>query len=73
MPETERQTRPLVKLEPEQQCEAWQKAVETAPEVKVTAAPVSKVVKEMTDPPKNKEEPKAPYMVSEAMGIACRF
>ena len=47
-PENERQTRPLSKLEPEQQREAWQKAVETAPEGKVTAAHVSKVVKELT-------------------------
>lgn len=42
------QTRPLAKLEPDQQREAWQKAVETAPEGKVTAAHVSKVVKEVT-------------------------
>jgi len=32
------QTRPLAKLEPDQQREAWVKAVETAPEGKVTAA-----------------------------------
>ena len=46
----ERQLRPLAKLRdnPDQQREAWQKAVETAPEGKVTAAHVSKVVKEMT-------------------------
>lgn len=47
-PGNERQTRPLAKLEPDQQREAWQKAVETAPEGKVTAAHVSKVVKEIT-------------------------
>lgn len=53
IPVTEFQIRPLVKLEPDQQREAWQKAVETAPEGKVTAAHVSKVVKEMTGgPPK---------------------
>jgi hypothetical protein len=34
-PVTEYQTRPLSKLEPDQQREAWQKAVETAPEGKV--------------------------------------
>lgn len=51
------QTRPLSKLEPAQQREAWQKAVETAPEGKVTAAHVSKVVKEITgETPKNKPE-----------------
>lgn len=31
-PSTESQTRPLTSLEPEQQQEVWQKAVETAPE-----------------------------------------
>lgn len=73
LPETESQARPLTKLEPEQQREAWKKAVETAPEGKVTAAHVSKVVKKMTAQPKNKEESKASYMVSEAMRIARRF
>jgi len=38
---TEYQIRPLSKLEPAQQREAWQKAVATAPEGKVTAAHVS--------------------------------
>jgi len=33
----ERQLRPLARLDPEKQKEAWQKAVETAPEGKVTA------------------------------------
>ena len=56
---TEYQIRPLSKLEPAQQREAWQKAVETAPEGKVTAAHVSKVVKEITgEQPKHKPEPK---------------
>lgn len=57
------QTRPLAKLEPEQQRIAWTKAVETAPEGKVTAAHVSKVVKEMTGqqtPPKLKKQPEPP-------------
>lgn len=46
-PATESQARPLVKLKdnPEAQREAWQRAVETAPEGKVTAAHVQKVVK----------------------------
>ena len=39
------QTRPLVNLPTEKRGEAWQKAVETAPEGKVTAAHVQKVVK----------------------------
>ncbi len=53
----ETQLRPLSKLQPEQQRTAWQKAVETAPEGKVTAAHVSKIVKEITgETPKNKPE-----------------
>lgn len=38
-PATESQTRPLARLEPDKQREAWAKAVETAPDGKVTAAP----------------------------------
>jgi len=47
-PLNEKQIRPLAKLEPDQQREAWQKAVETAPDGKVTAAHVYKIVKSMT-------------------------
>lgn len=47
-PANERQVRPLARLEPEQQKEAWQRAVETAPDGKVTAAHVYKIVKGMT-------------------------
>lgn len=49
----ESQLRPLTKLRgnPEQQRTAWQKAVETAPDGKVTAAHVSKVVKEIIGEP----------------------
>ena len=47
LPKTERETRPLTRLEPEQQKEAWKKAVETAPEGKVTAKHVEAVVYEM--------------------------
>ncbi len=42
-PASERQARPLTRLEPEKQKEAWTRAVETAPEGKVTAAHVQKV------------------------------
>jgi len=57
IPETH--LRPLAKLTPEKQREAYQQAVETAPEGKVTAAHVSKVVKELTgEQPKHKPEPK---------------
>ena len=52
----EGQLRPLAKLRdnPDQQREAWAKAVETAPEGKVTAAHVQKVVRGMTEPEKPK-------------------
>lgn len=40
LPATESQARPLTKLEPELQPVVWQKAVETAPNGKVTAAHV---------------------------------
>lgn len=49
-PANERQARPLTRLEPEQQREAWKQVVETAPEGKITAAHVSKIVREMTIP-----------------------
>lgn len=39
LPVNESQARPLTKLEPQQQQEVWAKAVETAPNGKVTAAP----------------------------------
>lgn len=51
IPIPERQIRPLTRLEPEKQKEAWIRAVETAPEGKVTAAHVQKVVREMVEPP----------------------
>jgi hypothetical protein len=58
-PITESQARPLTKLQPDQQREAWQKAVETAPEGKVTSAIVTKVVKDMTvEKPKPETKPK---------------
>lgn len=47
-PQTESQTRPLARLNPAQQKEAWQKAVSTAPAGKVTAAHVEKVVREIS-------------------------
>jgi len=53
----ESQLRPLTKLRdnPEAQKEAWQQAVDTAPDGKVTAAHVYKIVKGMTG--KEKTEP----------------
>jgi len=63
IPTTETQARPLLKFkdEPEKQREAWQKAVETAPEGKVTAAHVYKIVKDMRKedlPPRQQDIPK---------------
>lgn len=49
-PTHESQTRPLARLEPEQQTEAWKKAVETAPEGRLTAKHVETVVAEMIEP-----------------------
>jgi hypothetical protein len=47
-PESERQARPLSKLPAEEQAEAWQEAVNTAPEGKVTAKHVEEVVERRT-------------------------
>ena len=49
-PATESQARPLTVLEPAQQREAWQRAVETAPNGKVTAAHVESVVRSLYVP-----------------------
>ena len=57
-PTTESQTRPLVRLPADQQLIAWQKAVETAPDGKVTAAHVYKIVKRMMNPSPPKQVPK---------------
>lgn len=50
-PTTERQARPLSQLPPEQQREAWQLAVDTAPDGKVTARHVQATVNRMWAPP----------------------
>jgi hypothetical protein len=57
-PSSLRQTIALAKLNdnPAQQRTAWQKAVETAPEGKVTAAHVYKIVKDMTEPTKKEQD-----------------
>jgi len=51
-PMSESQCRPLINLEPDEQRKVWQMAVETAPDNKVTAAHVAKVVREMTEAPR---------------------
>jgi ParB family chromosome partitioning protein len=50
IPATESQARPLTTLEPEAQREVWQRAVETAPNGKVTAAHVQTVVNHYRTP-----------------------
>jgi len=67
------QIRTLAKLGPDQQREAWQRAVETAPDGKVTAAHVYKIVKSMTftepvEEPEQKQE--ETEILSEAMIFA---
>jgi len=49
LPERESHAAPLAHLEPEQQREAWQQVVETAPEGKITAAHVQSVVDTFKD------------------------
>jgi ParB family chromosome partitioning protein len=48
LPATESQTRPLTGLSVDLQREAWQRAVDTAPNGKITAAHVANVVDELT-------------------------
>jgi len=43
-PTSERQVRPLTKLDPDEQKEVWQEAIETAPNGKVTAKHVEEVI-----------------------------
>lgn len=50
LPATESQARPLTRLEPAEQVEAWKEVVESAPNGKVTAAHVEKVVKQRQEP-----------------------
>jgi len=51
IPAKESQTRPLTPLPPTEQREAWQKAVETAPEGKVTARRLENVIRETKGKP----------------------
>lgn len=48
LPISESQARPLTRLEPNQQAQAWQKAIKKAPDGKVTARHVQEAVNEMT-------------------------
>lgn len=64
LPATESQARPLSPLAPDMQREAWQRAVDTAPNGKITAAHVQNVVDEMTGEDDEPEECERPYHVS---------
>lgn len=58
LPATESQARPLTSLTPDEQREAWQKAVDTAPNGKVTAEHVQNVAKEYRPKQENKKPDK---------------
>ncbi len=62
LPTNERQIRPLTRLEPEQQREAWQEVLDRAPETEdghklITAKVVSEVVSEMFPKETNNDHP----------------
>lgn len=59
LPETESQARELKGLEPDQQRQVWQKAVETAPNGKVTAQHIKDVRQQEIPMPAPKETPQA--------------
>jgi hypothetical protein len=63
VPATESQARPLARLEPERQREAWSRAVETAPDGRVTAAHVASIVAGYRGPcraPRYRRSPRGP-------------
>lgn len=72
MPFNEAQVRPLTntKLTPEKQVEAWLKAVETAPNGKITAAHVEKVVQEMIGKVKPEVSPVEPIIQEHGVALA---
>ncbi len=59
-PSSERQLRPLSRLEPEQQKKVWKKAVQTSPKGKVTAKHVQEVVEELSPAPDQRMAPVSP-------------
>ena len=65
LPSSERQVRPLTKLEPEQQREAWTKAVESAG----GKVPSGRIVKDIVQIIKERVRPPNPYHV----GDICRI
>lgn len=71
IPANERQANPLTRLEPEQQCEAWQRAVETAPDGKITAAHVERVAQEVA--PRRRAVESAPVPACDRCGEDIRL
>jgi hypothetical protein len=65
VPTSERQTRPITSLPPDQQRDVWEEVVRTAPAGKVTARHVEKVVSDFTD-----HGTKSTVAVSDAMVFA---
>ena len=61
LPTSEYQVRPLTRLEPDQQREAWNKANETAPNGKVTSKHIANTVKELTAPAPEPNPPSASH------------
>lgn len=51
LPANERQARPLARLEPDQQREAWEQARLTAPNGRITGAHVERIVSQLYPPP----------------------
>lgn len=72
-PTTENQCRPLARLPADQQLIAWQKAVETAPDGKITAAHVYKIVKGMTMADAEVKEKKALRKGADAVKVDPEF
>ncbi len=56
LPSNARQASPLAALPPKQRAAAWQEAVQTAPEGKVTAAHVAATVRDILHPPASEPE-----------------
>jgi hypothetical protein len=76
LPTGERQIRPLTALPPDQQREVWQRAVETAPDGKVTAGHVQRVVDEMTRPQSDDaddEDWDIPLRFQDGMRAYCKY
>jgi hypothetical protein len=69
-PKTERVVRPLTSLPPDKQREAYQKAVDTAPNGKVTAKHVQATVEGMNPPPHIEKHPVTDALVFSGIAIS---